>query len=407
MENKNKNFFNFSIIFVLIIWLIPFTHPFIVYFVLFYVLILLTYKWLLFSRINKIKIPNIKFNALILLFISYLSWFLYQGRLLNVLVRDINRYINEMGRGPVVDRTADKIVSIQFDFFDYLQLISVFYGRYIFPTIFIIGFFVYLYYFKKKRQITIPGKWKLLCLLYFIFMSIQFLLLFNPLITHQPDRLMNLNFVIYAQIPLFSLSVYILFLQKSKSSSRILMVCIILTLIWSFSFFGAFDSPNVYRTNVALTNNEIKGMNWFLESKAEYPIGMVSEQPHRYIDIFGLRGKHSWDRIIIPDHFGYDSSINTFDEIYFFDKFSDLDFGYLAITTLGELLYQEVPGYNKIARFTEDDFCKLRNDVSVHKIYHSLNIEINLVEKESVKFKNITNESIEAVIFKNTSLSID
>ena len=50
---------------------------------------------------------------------------------------------------------------------------------------------------------------------------------------------------------------------------------------------------------------------------------------------------------------------------------------YVILLTLDELLYQEVPGYNEVGRYTAEDYTRFRNDRSVSvKIYDNLNIEI-------------------------------
>ncbi|WP_156916225.1 hypothetical protein [Methanolobus tindarius] len=380
IDDKNK--FPFSLIFILIILLIPFTHPFIVYFVTVYCFVHIFFNTSFLSRFNKFGIAKMNWTVLSILFVSYTSWFLYQGRLLSVLVRDVYNYINDIGRGATSDRTVEKIASINFEFNDYLQLLSIFYGRYVFPTIIIIIGFAYIFFKKKEHKYTYIKKYYPIIILYIICIFTQVILMFNPVITHQPDRLMHLNFVVYGQIPLFAISLYVIFLEKQKSFYKIINVCLILLAIWTFSLFAAFDSPNVYRTNSALTYNEIEGMDWLLKSQEEYPIpiGMVSEQSFRYPDILGLSKEKMIHKKII-DHFGYNATITNFSEVYFDSKLNEYNHGYLVITTLGELLYQEIPGYNRIERFKKKDFEKIRNDHSTNKIYDSLNIEIFVVNK--------------------------
>ena len=196
-------------------------------------------------------------------------------------------------------------------------------------------------------------------------------ILFNPIISHQSDRITNLNFVVYAQIPLFACALYLIFLKKSKSLRNTLLVCGILLFVWSLSLFGCFSSPNVYRTNVALTYNEVCGMDWFYEVKSESLVIIPLSQINRFHDVFGNRGTYDRARCF-PDHFGYVNSSHSL-----IDVNSDLDeSSYIIILTIDELLYQEVTGYKTVGRYTKEDFNRFRNDVSVNKIYDSTNIEI-------------------------------
>ncbi|MGB9928803.1 MAG: hypothetical protein ACPK85_10400 [Methanosarcina sp.] len=134
--------------------------------------------------------------------------------------------------------------------------------------------------------------------------------------------------------------------------------------------FGCFDSPKVYHTNVALTYNEVYGMKWFYESKDESIIAVPFSQINRFHSILWDNKKDD-DLEEIPDHFGYLNNSNNF--ISNLKGYKDL---YVIILTLDELLYQEVPGYKTVGRFTKTDFDKFRNDSSINKIYDSLNIEI-------------------------------
>jgi hypothetical protein len=182
---------------------------------------------------------------------------------------------------------------------------------------------------------------------------------------------MNLNFVVYAQVPLFACALYLLFLEKSKSYSRMMLVCGILLLVWSFSLFGSFDSPNVSRNNVALTYNEVSGMNWFYKVKDNSLISIPLSQLNRFYHLFGNAEKGDAMKYL-PDHFGYSNNSNNFMEINLNPGLSS----YIVILTIDELLYQEVPAYAHVGRYNKYDFVRFRNDLSVNKIYASTNIEI-------------------------------
>lgn len=373
---SKKNKISYSLIFVLMTLIIPYTHPFIAFFVMalftFHLLLYIAFK-LKVTTLN--NIPKMKYNSLILLFTAYISWFIYQGSLLPNLVRRVDYYFRQVGRETVISSATIKLTENPFEIYDYLKLSLFFYGRFILPTLIILACFVYIWYNKKYNYLS---KYWYLIFIYILFFFIQVILIFNPVVVHHPDRILNLNFIVYAQIPLFSLSLYILFFKNSKSFRTIITLCIILSSIWTVSLFGAFDSPNVYRPNVALTHNEVQGMKWFSDMKGDYPIGMVLEQTGRYPDIFGFE-RSEWIVAPIPFHLGYDLDISTFDEIYFRSSINDYNKGYVALTTRSRLLYTEMP--KKRPLFTNDDFIKFEKDTSVAKIYDSMDIKIYNVYK--------------------------
>ena len=229
---------------------------------------------------------------------------------------------------------------------------------------------IYLCYHKNLLKTNLFKNYPYLLVFCIILIFTQLVLLFNPIISHQPDRITNLNFAVYAQVPLFACALYLLFLRKSKSFSKKLMVCNICLLVWSLSLFGCFDSPNVYRPNVALAYNEVCGMEWFYELKDESAVSAPFSQINRFHAILGNNEKMDSVKDI-PDHFGYVNSSGSFATNLNLDE--NL---YIIILTIDELLYQEVPGYKDVGRYTKEDFDRFRNDDSVDKIYDSVNIEI-------------------------------
>lgn len=371
--NNKKYSTQFSVIFVLVTLLIPYTHPFIVFFLIITFLFHLVSKIPSISQLGFLKIPPVNLVSFLILTVSFFSWFVYSEKLMGDFRRSYISYINKI-TDPVFFETTDKLTKIHFGFLDYVQLFSIFYGRYLIPGIFIISSFIFVYYNKSYLKKKIFINYPYLVALYILFSFIQFVLLINPLISHQPDRIMNLNFMVYAQIPLFALSIYILFLRKSKSNYNIFLVCLILTSIWTFTLFGCFDSPQVFRTNTALSYNEVEGMNWFYNLKNNDAIVSIPlSQINRFRDLLGE--KDSKDSLYrFPDHFGYSNNSSSIRDINF-ELGSQF---YIVLLTIDELLYQEVPSYVKVGRYNESDFIRLRDDTSINKIYNSMNIEIFL-----------------------------
>ena len=157
-----------------------------------------------------------------------------------------------------------------------------------------------------------------------------------------------------------------------------------MTGTWGLGLFGTFDSPNIFRTNAALTYNEVEGMEWFYEARDSENIIVPLSQIGRFHALFDDDG--SDNRTLMPDHFGYDSSHRPFVDI-------NLEYGqqsHVILLTLDELLYQEVPGYMEVGRYTAEDYTRFRNDRSVSaKIYDNHNIEIfdtNVAKEDAYAF---------------------
>lgn len=364
-----------SMIFILMTLLIAFTHPFIVLILFVVFLVHMLPKIIPTINMDVLRVPKINVSSFLILVTSFLLWFISSiGYQTSFRMNYVN-FINKVTE-PVSFETADKLAKINFSVSDYMQLFSFFYGRYVIPTFVILISFIIIYLNRHIIKKEFLRNYPYLVMLYIVFLITQIILLFNPILSHQPDRIMNLNFVVYAQVPLFACALYFLFLRKSKSYSRIILVCGILLFIWSFSLFGTFDSPNVYRPNVALTNNEVSGMNWFYEVKNESVISVPLSQINRFHD---LQGDFQNDDIIYnsPDHFGYSDNSSNFANmnLYEIHKLN------IIVLTIDELLYQKIPGYMIVGRYTKEDFDRFRNDISVNKIYDSLNIEIFISSK--------------------------
>lgn len=234
----------------------------------------------------------------------------------------------------------------------------------------LLGFY-YVYLNKNTIHDSVKNNIILLSILYILALFIEIILFLNPIISHQPDRLTNLNFIVYAQVPLFTLSLYVL-ISNSRSFSRQTILPIILVAgIWSLSFWGAFSSPYTFKTNEALTYNEVEGMTWFFESRSYDLVLTPLSQLDRFRDLFDRQ-----DRTInmaFRSHFGYKSDDRSILEV---NQIEDKNF-YAILMTTDELLYQEVPGYKEVGRFTSNDYVRFRNDRSIDgKIYDNLNIEI-------------------------------
>jgi hypothetical protein len=348
--------------------LIPFMHPFIVLFVFALFLVLI-----LFGRVLNWFIQGDYWRAtrpFLILSTGFLSWFIYCNQLLGNFEVSYRHY-RQRTTEPVLLETVDKLARINVDIFKMTKLLFMYYGRYMIPLA-VIGVALILVYLKRdKFSQFLKNRTQFFLIFYIMFLVAEAVLFLNPMFSHQPDRMTNLNFMVYAQVPLFVLSLSALFAKSKFFNRQIILLLLLLAGTWGLSLFGTFDSPHIFRANVALTCNEVEGMEWYYEVRDSENIIVPWSQIGRFHDLFNTG--ESDKRIPIPDHFGYDSSHRSFADIHL----NKVQQSYVILLTYDELLYQEVPGYMEVGRYNAGDYARFRNDQSVSaKLYDNLNIEI-------------------------------
>ncbi|WP_440951248.1 hypothetical protein [Methanosphaerula subterraneus] len=348
--------------------LVPFMHPFIVFFVSSLLILMAVSGGLL----NRIFHGDYRYagRPLIVLFIGFLSWFIYSNSLLRNFSQQYQSFIQKTTE-PVLFETTDKLAQINIDLIKIIKLLFVYYSRYFIPLLIIIVGFGYLYINRKKISERLKNQMAFFSIFYIVFLLAECILFLNPIISHQPDRITNLNFMVYAQVPLFALSLYIIFSKTKYFCGRTILLIFLLTGIWSLSLFGVFDSPNIFKTNDGLTYNEVEGMTWFYEVGDYANFIAPFSQIGRFRDLFDYPGRPD-NNIPITDHFGYDSSSRTFANI----NLKEGQKSYIILLTVDELRYQKVPGYMEVGRYGADDFIRFRHDPTINKVYQNTNIEI-------------------------------
>ena len=373
---KYHNFSNILMIFPLT-FLIPFTHPFIVLFLISILLAIIVVKRYLKLYVN-LDYQRVT-SPLIIVIIGFLSWLMFCAQLTRTFSRIYQSYLLkttdpvylESADKPVFYETTDKLFRINIDIFKFMKLIFVYYGRYTIPILVIVIAVIILYFKRDRISQVLKNQMVFWVFFYIVFLCVELILFFNPFISHQPDRLTNLNFTVFAQVPLLVLSIYVIFFKPESSNRKIVFLLLMLSSIWSLSLFGAFNSPNTFKANSALSHNEVYGMHWFYETKTtEISLSPLS-QIDRFNDLFSENRKDI--SFSLPDHFGYVNDSSTFSEIYLETGIQE---SYIILLTVDEYRYQKVPGYMEVGRYNAEDFYRFRNDDSVNKIFDDLNIEI-------------------------------
>lgn len=336
------------------------------------------------TRVHILKDYSFKFSSLLYLllisWIIWLGWFSYNYFYLSRLKVNINAFINEV-TNPVIEEGYITFSKIKMTNEEMLNFIYYYYGEYVFIiSIIIIAIALYLFrrlFFSDEER----GILKEISIIFIITAGIEAFFLFNPLLAHNFDRIINLNYCIFGLIPLFIILFNKLIEIQTNQKIKISILIIVFAILFSSSLFSVYLSPKVYRINIAVTNNEVTGMNWLFTNKDDNPIySITGSLGYRYSDLLMghaetlKRLNHDILRPTsgkISPHFNYDVTKN-----YAYDS------QYIVLNSLGENIYNNIPtNYLSSERqlnqpFNKNDFDRFYNDKNTVKIYDSRNIKI-------------------------------
>ena len=360
---KKSNDYKNNILLIIFIISLPFTHPFIVLFFYFIQTVNLFIMLYMKKPIKNLLYIFGLYN------LSVLSWIFYNQFTNKSLERSWLSFIERLST-PTYFQTLNQLQLIKMDLLGFINYLLFEYGRYLIPT-FIISIYFLLITLNKVNLKDDKSNYFYLFIFYITSVVVEILLLFNPIITHQPDRIINLNFILFFQIALFSYSLHGLIKIRIKQINNII-IPLILTIIFSLSFFNTFASSNNYSPNGELTLNEVIGVKWLTRnSQDNIIVGTPISQMKRFYEFLDVP-TNGVSFLTLKDHLGYDVKNSTFSS----NILNNNENIYIVLLTLDERLYTDVSGYNVVNRFNSEDFNKLKNDYTVNKIYSSLNIDI-------------------------------
>lgn len=157
------------------------------------------------------------------------------------------------------------------------------------------------------------------------------------------------------------------------------VICIIIILTASIlSIFSLYPSPYVIEPNPSITQMDIKGTSWILNSKSISFNGVFIMSP-LYRFAAGVSGLNESEMLLgpryletaVPDHFNYSVSKNLGDS-FTKDK-------YCMITMFDKIIYTTV--WNTVGRFNLTDFMRLEKDSTVYKLYSNGECEVWYIHK--------------------------
>lgn len=381
-KTRIDNKIQLSIMIIIFIILIPFTHPLttIMLIVFLTTLEISSYVYPLILKRNYNDIKNNKLNLNLVLislatFFTWISSYIIFNKSLSKVV------LWTMGElSATTESISSSFGKLNFSLYDQLLLILKMYLTDI--VLIILLLFTLLSLLKKifSRKVTNRNDKNMFILLSCFFVS--GLMMIVTLVTGDPNLLpmRSMNFVFLISVPTAGYGLYLLWEQiqnfnsKKQNVAKLVILCFI-AFTFIFGCLSVYDSPYINKPTPDVTKSHIAGMKWFFENKnqfitstrigysvpwrfaeEEYGSELVNERED-------LNKYSGWDPIV-PDNLGYNNSSHI-GELYNETR-------YLPISLFDKLAYTEVWQY----RYSKDDFQKLDYDKTINKIFNNGNVEI-------------------------------
>jgi len=376
IKNDNVNKLSFSIIFVLLLFSSAFLHPLGSLFIIILLLLFATSTFL-FNHLNcmdiHIKLNYNTLNPSILLFIVFFSWFSIFSIFNNSITFAFNSFILNAGQVPIEKLSSD-IISSNLNFFDIIIRIITNYAH----VICLMGLSLISTVIVIKKIIVKKIDVSLLFLsLSSLFFGLFYLatLLIGFLTTGYSTRIFNWS--IMAALLLNGIIIYE-YISKIKSVQikRITIFTFLAIVLFSATIgvFSVYPAPNNGQINIQGTQQDIVGMEWFLNQKDLNYTLIIGEIPLRAIKF--INGDDGSNSIIKSDvfgafyqsrpHIGYDEEYASLGERYSEQPYLIIDEQIKSAKILR-------PDSGK---YTANDLNRLEYDNTLNKIYSADGLEI-------------------------------
>jgi len=378
-ENNQK----YSILLLLISFLIVFYHPLVSVIVILILCLMQITLYILEKYDNRI-LKKVNYTYTIFFIIAVFSmWSTYLRLATDVMRPIIDRIFGDEKIKSELQKNMDVISLVNVDPIYLLKLIFNLYGHWILLgilSLLCIGVILK----SIKNQKTKPDFYKgiaVMGFLVFFMLSIALFLMIN-----------NFSFVrVYGSATLFSLLLiptgfYLFLYSNPKYTSltrKTIIVVLGLTIVFFcvtyFSTFNLYYSPIIKATNVQTSQSDYIGMSTFFSMRDEsLPVLEFGLYSYRFYDaIYGQSAerpniKYYDQNMIPPDHFGYQNE--TLSQNFYTNS------KYLLVNDRGRGFYPHMyPEFKNNWRFIAEDFERIKFDTKIHQVYSNRNIEIFVI----------------------------
>jgi len=180
--------------------------------------------------------------------------------------------------------------------------------------------------------------------------------------THNPFRLINLNFVMIFTFPLIAFLVLYKLKQRRVNTVRFVILLILVSLV--ASTFSIYPDPIQFNPNLTITASETSGANWLINQKDQYTnTSVIQTSIQRFSDliyghIYTVDNIRSLLENETTNHFATIMSSN--------ETVEDM---YQIVSTFDEEAYNQV--WKNSNRFVNEDFQALALSNMVNKNYEN------------------------------------
>jgi hypothetical protein len=273
---------------------------------------------------------------------------------------------------PLMTTGLFRIPEAESNFFEFIHLFNLHYGKYYIPLIFILINSIIVWQNRKRFCHHFVRRYPRFLAMYIFTFFLELAFLFNPFIPYPPDRFANLSFIIFAQIPLMGYSLYVIFLRKGYTlglGSAIMILC----LLWTLGFFTCFISPYTGGVSEGLSQNEAEGIHWLSEVRENHPYIISSGEGKEISAVPGglsgnFKSTNFSENSVTPVY----APTSDSDVVLPLEGSDENEPFYLVVTTFSKALSLNERNHNEDSA----SYVNTRSDYDVHKIYDSLNIEI-------------------------------
>ncbi len=344
------------IVLLVFVLAIPFGHPVVLVFCLFAILVVALANGLYTAGRRIDGQPILGYAALLV--VTFMPWFMhsvgYQRRFAEILAAfrggSTEAVVAEgIDKGAALNPTAGELFRL-----------AVFYGgRYVIPMA-VIGLWLLPRLRRRAWREREPGT-GLMVAWFIALVFFQVALVGNRFFSQNPNRALNVNYVIFAILPLFVAALRS-FLGAGNRQVRQMATAVLLTMMFMITTLGAIDSPLIVKPSQAVAHNEIAAAEWVFDNRrTDLIYDNLGGFGTRFGDYLLSRDERKASLAVpnrprTPDHFGYDE-----------DWIGTTGSKYIAVTSLGEDLYQTL--YERVGRYTKEDFERLDQDVRLHRVY--------------------------------------
>lgn len=387
VKRKKEN--KYYILLIFLTFLIPFYHPITTFVLLLILISLIVYD--VFTDIYKkffnidIKIKKkyvIELNLLIILFVLFTYWNIFQNRGISGFKSIILQFLS--GAETTIGIEYTNYLGIaNLSYFQLFKLIFIRYGAILIYAILICYILFYLIknLISKNNENNLNHSFLKYLFLLIVITFFSFILNFVVYLTTDPIR--NAFFAIMFSSIVIGLFFGNKFISKQmdykilKNKLKFLSILSLVFLCITISIFNLYPSPISWNSNSQTTEHYISGAYWFSNARnlnqsvsSDYGINIIRIEQFQTMGSKYNKKIDKTEFFSLPSHFDFNEKNNSIN-----------DYHYILNSKLNRISYLAFPENvrEKVTQFNEKDFIKIDSKLSINKIFTNDEFEVRIV----------------------------